>query len=79
MTDILFQCRLVRAVAPGVTAVVIGWIPERAAVVGKCVELLSEDGEFWEVTHVYKIGMEAPTLHEKQRRDRGSLSSLVPA
>lgn len=67
-----FQCRMRHGADE-----TIGWIEERGAKVGASVELLTGDGKFWDVTHVYTPGLEASALRDKQARDRNALPSLV--
>ena len=56
----------------------VGWIEARGAKQGTRVELKGHDG-LWEVAQVFEPALDASWLTEKQRRDRGSLKSLVPA
>lgn len=67
-----FQCRMRQD-----TAETVGWIEERGAKVGASVELLTGDGKFWTVTHVYTPGLEASALRDKQARDRNALPSIA--
>ena len=67
-----YQCRLSRG-----DAHTVGWLEERGAKVGAFVQLLSADGEFWHVDEVYKPGLSAEALRQKQTNDRNSLPSLV--
>lgn len=71
---IFYQCRLSRGIEK-----TVGWIPERGAIVGAQVELLEFGKELWKVDEVFNTPMTQTQLSDKQRRDRGSLSSLVGA
>lgn len=68
-----YQCRLSQG-----DQRLVGWIEERGAKEGLSVEIKGEPG-LWRVARVYEPPLDAAWLHEKQRRDRGSLKSLVPA
>lgn len=67
-----FQCKMRRGEHE-----TVGWIEERGARIGLHVELLSLDGKFWEVTEVWRPGLEERALKAKQARDRNALPSIV--
>lgn len=67
-----YQCKFRRG-----SAETVGWIEERGATVGNQVELLTADGQFWDVIEVYPFSMEEEALRTKQKNDRNSLPSLV--
>jgi hypothetical protein len=68
---LMYQCRLRRG-----DAEIVGWISERGAKLGALVELIDDDNKLWEVVKVYLHGMDESLLKERQRLDRGSLSSI---
>jgi len=80
MTEIVkyIQCRLMAAANDvGHRAETVAWIEDRGAKLGSQVELLSADGQFWEVTAVYKGNtLTEHALRAKQAMDRGSLGSI---
>ena len=69
------QCRLRRRDETGLREQV-AWIGVNGARVGACVELIDEGGLFWEVVEVYDPPLSGRTIREKQRMDRGALSSI---
>lgn len=68
------QCKLRRG-----SAWTTAWIEERGAKVGAHIELLSDDGQFWDVAEVYHYAMDEQTLRAKQNRDRNPFASLMVA
>lgn len=71
---IYYQCRLSRG-----SERMVSWIEERGAVKDAKIELLAHGAELWNVDEVYGGPLTASQLNEKQRKDRGSLPSLVGA
>lgn len=64
------QCKLTQN-----EATQVAWIDEKAAVVGKRVEIKA-DNTIWDVAEVYDFRLSSQALHEKQSRDRDSLPSI---
>lgn len=72
---IFYQCRLHRGLERRV-----GWIEARGAKTGARVQIKGEESQgLWSVAEVFQPALDATWLTEKQRKDRGSLKSLVPA
>lgn len=71
-----YQCRLSEVGGTGRT---VGWIEERGAKVNALVELKEFGGALYRVDDVFRPGLEASVLAEKQARDRNSLPSLQTA
>lgn len=78
--EYFYQCRFVRFSKDNTIEETVGWVPEKAAKVGKVVELLElgegYNGLFWTVKKVYPIGMLKETLLEHQKNTRNSLPSI---
>lgn len=73
MTQV-YQCRLSD---PAGTKTVVAWIEERGAKAGALVEMKDLDGAMFRVDEVYKPGMDARTLRDKQQTDRNCFGSLM--
>lgn len=75
-----YQCRFVRFSKENTIEETVGWVPAKAAKVGKVVELLEMgegyNGLFWTVKEVYPTGMLKETLLEHQKNTRNSLPSI---
>lgn len=74
MSERMCQCRLEQESPDGLITLV-AFIEERGAKVGNRVELKGEDG-FWLVKSVSEPVL-SEYVKEKQRKDRGSLLSIV--
>lgn len=75
-----YQCTFVRFDKDSTLQETVGWVPEKAAKVGKVVELLEMgegfNGLFWTVKRVAPVPMLKSTLSEFQKNTRKSLPSI---
>ena len=80
MKEHFYQCTFRRFSKEGTLEETVGWVPEKAAKVGKVVELLEMgegfNGLFWTVHKVNPTGMLQETLREHQKNTRNSLPSI---
>ena len=68
--ELWYQCELEQG-----TGRDVAYIPERAAIVGKSVEIVRGSGDFWEVVSVGHPGVPQSRVREAQDRAREGFAS----
>ena len=72
----MYQCRMVQETNLMIYKETIGYIEEKAAKIGLLVEIKGEEG-LWKVIAVDNHPIEYYEVKEKQKRDRGGLTSIT--